>query len=437
MIDGIEISGKGFRQRLGTYLIMMLLVAFTVAGYLTVNAYWVDASRIAKGSVEPLGFPYLKATVLFAYWDNPPSAVGEEPAPRHYTPLFNDGELARIREVSHVTSISIGYSQEGFTKYGHQELLFLEPGSPVLDSLRLVEGRWPVSMYEIAVPLTLSRAGATPGSVLNIIKPDVTVPIDYPMDRMLKYPEDPASVADYTVTGVYEPSSAMISGPVGYLPINRVGSYPELNPKEVTMSWPAPNTMFLGLDDPAKAHDVILYWYALYPDLPETEVHVLPPPKVFWTPDLPEVAISEAAGQVATPLFNNTMHAFLLSAIGIFTAMFTSFLDRRKELGIMKTVGMDDAHTALTVSLEVAFTATLGTVLGIAAATVVTGSYLKGVSGNALAVPGGSILTSAFVALLLLLAATYVPRAMARQGTVLELLYGRSIPIVRKRHSER
>ncbi len=100
----------------------------------------------------------------------------------------------------------------------------------------------------------------------------------------------------------------------------------------------------------------------------------------------------------------------------------------------MKTVGMDDKHTASTVSMEVVFTAALGIVVGIWASSVITNRFLKGISGNALTVPFGAVLVGMAVGALILFAATYVPRAMARQGTVMELLHDRPIPIFRKRH---
>ena len=115
--------------------------------------------------------------------------------------------------------------------------------------------------------------------------------------------------------------------------------------------------------------------------------------------------------------------------------MFLSFLDRRRDLGILKTVGFDNGHTAGTISTEIVIAGALGTILGVLGAYGVTGHLLKGISGNSIAIPWSSLAAGSVLSCLLLIAATYVPRAMARQGTVMELLYGRPIPIYRRRVS--
>lgn len=106
MGDLIDIAGRGFRQKLGTYLVIALLVSLTVAGYLVVSAYSADAANTSTASTEPLDFPYLKAETLFAYWTNPPVTPDEEfPPPRKYAPVYNDEHLAEIAKVSGVLDL--------------------------------------------------------------------------------------------------------------------------------------------------------------------------------------------------------------------------------------------------------------------------------------------------------------------------------------------
>jgi ABC-type antimicrobial peptide transport system permease subunit len=171
----------------------------------------------------------------------------------------------------------------------------------------------------------------------------------------------------------------------------------------------------------------------MYRDFPGADPPLIPPVKVEWSPALPEVMVQIATGEVATPVFTNTATAFGLGAIGIFASMFLSFLDRRRDLGIMKTLGIDNRQTAWIVSVEVVFSGVLGTLLGIVTAAIITGYYLKGISGHSIAIPWTAVVAGAGVSSLILYVATYVPRAMAHQGTVMELLYGRPIPIYRDR----
>ena len=171
-------------------------------------------------------------------------------------------------------------------------------------------------------------------------------------------------------------------------------------------------------------------WTNLYPEMPEAPFPMNPPVKVQWGPDLPENLMRMATSEVATPLFVNTMNAFSLGAIGIFASMFMSFLDRRKELGIMKTVGIDNART-VGCEHEVI----------LRSARHDSRDHRRNCNNNLLyhrnlgerrhyplrntgdrRVLAGAILSRSDIC----------TNAMARQGTVMELLYERSIPLVRK-----
>jgi hypothetical protein len=434
MVDTIEIARKGFRQKMGAYLVMTLLVAFTVGGYLVISSYWKDAFTVSSAAAEPLNFPYVKGTVLYAYWTNPPMAPDEEfPPPRKYAPIFNDVELGRIRELNSVLHLSVALDQKVFSRFGNRELLSIEDGAPLWQAIDLVSGRLPQNPGEILVSQEMAGAGVSPGQALTLKVPPSILPKDYRQDSVIVDVPDPQPLKRLTVTGVYKPFSSMISGFVGYLPVRRVADFPETNPKKIVMDWPVPNTIFLGLADPKRAERVLVDWKGLYRDFPLADPPLIPPVKAEWTPYLPEIMMQMAASEVATPLFTNTANAFGLGAIGIFSSMFVSFLDRRRELGIMKTVGIENSRTAGAVSMETVFAGILGTFLGIIAAVLVTGNYVKGVSGNPIAIPWTAVVAGATVSAFILAAATYIPKAMARQGTVMELLYGRPIPIFRDR----
>lgn len=434
MQDMMELSSRGFRQKLCTYLIMTVLVAFTVAGYLVVTSYWRDAAAVSTATAQPLDFPYAKATVLFAYWTNPPMTADEEfPPPRKYAPVWNDDHLGEIRKIPDILGLSVALEQNAFSRFGSGTLLSLEAGAPMWQDLDLISGSLPQNPSQVLVPSDFVDAGAKIGQELTVKVAEGIMPRLYRKDSTLVDSPDPAPLKRLTVTGVYEPASIMISGLIGYIPVNRVDDYPTTDPKKVTMDWPVPNTVFLHLANPARAGVVLSNWRGLYPEFPGADPPLIPPVKVEWTPDLPELMVLQAVREIATPVSTNTAGAFGLGAIGIFASMFVSFLDRRKDLGIMKTLGIDNSRTAATVSLETVFAGILGTVFGILAATAVTRFYLKGVSGNLISIPWSVILAGGAVSSSILIAATYVPRMMARQGTVMELLHGRAIPIYRQK----
>ena len=257
MPDMIELAVKGMRHKVGAYLALTMLVACTVTGYLVVSSYWKDAGKVATASTKPLDFPYLKATVLFAYWSNPPISADEEfPPPRIYEPVFNDRHLREVASIPGVLDLSVALSQDAFTRFGSSEFLSIEEGAPLWDTLRLVSGRLPQDTGEILVPKTWADAGAVVGQTLTVRIPRPIMPREYRMDGRLAYPPNPEPEKRVTISGVYEPFSSMISGPIGFIRKNRVAAYPEPNPREVTMAWPVPNTIFLHLSDPSKAESV-------------------------------------------------------------------------------------------------------------------------------------------------------------------------------------
>jgi hypothetical protein len=435
MADMLEVAGRGIRHRAGTHIVVSLLVAFTTAGYLIISSYVGDTSRSVTGSVEPLNFPYLKATVLFAYWSNPPYLPGEEfPPPREYKPVFNDAELDRIRGLGGVLDLSVALEQEAFSSFGHRQLVSIEVGAPMWDAINLVEGRLPVGPDEVLVPSDLVALGAAPGRLLTLKVPKPVAPRTFRYDRVLVETPDPEPVKRLTIAGVYRPFSSMVSGFLGYLPVRRVDAYAELDdPSKVTMAWPVPNTIFLHLSDPPTAGSVWSDWIGLYRDLPETRVPVIPPPKICWTPDLPQLMMYRAFSDMADSLFPSTVNAFVLAGLGVFSCLFLSFLDRRRELGILKSVGIDNSHTAWVIATEAVVAGATGTFLGIVAAVILAGRFLIGVSGDPIAIPAGVIAAGIAASTAVLGAATYIPRAMAKQGTALELLHGRPIPIFRHR----
>ena len=58
-------------------------------------------------------------------------------------------------------------------------------------------------------------------------------------------------------------------------------------------------------------------------------------------------------------------------------------------------------------------------------------ALLHGISGNPLHISPGNLILGTVLSALILSGAAYVPRSMAKQGTVIELLHEKHIPIFR------
>ena len=211
---------------------------------------------------------------MVAYLTNPPDPDDPSPPPRIYAPFFSEKELARVQNINGVKQISIAISQHSFSTYGHHELLSVEEGAPLWEGITLIQGRLPKNTGEILAPSFLAERGAAPGQIIELKKPQTILPKSFMQDRFIKDTPDPEPVIAVEIVGVYKPDSPVIAGFIGFTPVNRIDAFADSS--NIYMPWPVPNTVFLKLEDPARAQRVITSWMGLYPN-------VIIPSQEFWT----------------------------------------------------------------------------------------------------------------------------------------------------------
>jgi ABC-type antimicrobial peptide transport system permease subunit len=108
------------------------------------------------------------------------------------------------------------------------------------------------------------------------------------------------------------------------------------------------------------------------------------------------------------------------------------FLDRRREIAVLKAVGFGGTDIAAVFGLEVVYTG----LAGLAVGCLMSYGLLSGWLGRAL--PGAMVVRAAVVTLVVLGLAALLPIAMAGAATVTELLVGRKvIAVFRQRVSTR
>ncbi|MGE5654986.1 MAG: ABC transporter permease [Bacillota bacterium] len=118
----------------------------------------------------------------------------------------------------------------------------------------------------------------------------------------------------------------------------------------------------------------------------------------------------------------------LFMGVGVLTISLITFLERRHELAVLKTIGIANQQIAAMLALEQAIPAALGMGIGYLLARIFGGdaayAQLAGASWRGLVVRG-IVQTSAVV-----FVAAFLPTLTARVATVNQLLYARVIPVV-------
>lgn len=113
--------------------------------------------------------------------------------------------------------------------------------------------------------------------------------------------------------------------------------------------------------------------------------------------------------------------------LAFLTSRMLSFMDGRKTLAILKTAGLKSKEVAGYIAAEALFTPILGTALGLVTGCLALRVLAQRGTGLALST---SVLVAAVSGVIpAMLVGVFVPSRLARVATVIELLFGRSIPL--------
>ncbi len=154
------------------------------------------------------------------------------------------------------------------------------------------------------------------------------------------------------------------------------------------------------------------------------------PEAVIITPDY----VAGQAKQIVSDSFASSMPAIsmlaLLLVLGIGTINMLTFMDSKRELSVLKSLGMRPVEVGSLFLLEAAATTVLGTVAGLVAALVARAfvSTPLAISADGLR----SVLTLVAVSYA---TAVLVPYRLACISTVNELMLDRPIPLLRQTHT--
>jgi hypothetical protein len=224
----------------------------------------------------------------------------------------------------------------------------------------------------------------------------------------------PRLPASFVIAGYYEPADDWLAGPV--LVVDQEQFAAAGRPTVLFMwcahpeSFLAPLTKWVqGRFIPAEVTGMYLAQRGALPLL------LRPDTAQAWGRDL-QRAIYFPAGEAMFLLY-------VFFAVGLFTLMILSFLDRRRHLAVMKTLGLTSTQIALVLYLEVAMVGLCGLAVGGAASAGLLAAARQ-VAGQDLRLSWWIVATgSAFGALSLVLS-VWFPVGLARLATVANLLGG-------------
>ncbi len=149
---------------------------------------------------------------------------------------------------------------------------------------------------------------------------------------------------------------------------------------------------------------------------------------VAWHAETPYYLADTLIRAVSYPGADALRLLYLFVGAGAFTLALLSFLDRRREVAILKAVGVDNRSTALLFLWEIGLAGLVGLLAGgVTAHGLARAGLLWSVP------PWWEQLYGAAVTLLVLTLAVALPVGFASQATVNELLQERRIPLFRQR----
>jgi len=354
-------------------LLLAALMGVTLAGYVLFSFY-MGTGGVARRPV----FPASGLNDVYVAMFSSPRPVGQ---------LRQD--LSKTTAAAAISALGYGTYRQVYTSVGELPFLGLPADSPVWGKL----GVQPPPPGSVLVPEDIAaRAGLSAGASLALV--DATSGRSRPL----------------LVAGTF-------AAPLGIV-----------------------DAMLIQTDNSTTAGNVIFAVTASGPAAPgpavvRTWLESLDP-QILQGPDFLGTMWDRLRAQVTAPGSTVVATIFLFAVLGIMSVLFLSFLDRRPELAILKTIGADATQITAMFVLEISAAAGMGAALGLV--FVAAGRAGLAWLGMPLAGTGLGGLIAAFVRGFLGLAVltavgAALPVALARAATVTELLNDAGVYLIRRR----
>lgn len=403
-------ASRNIRRAWARNLVLVVVLTLAIAGDVLVGLFFTGLESKAESLVPPAP-QKMTLLVLAPDWVNVPSWLS-------WASLAGSFYTSRNFRANY----DIVW-RDCFTPGGRTLALFCDFEDPHLRNLPLA-GRWPYDASEVAIPAPLAEAwGVTLGGKVSLALGD-----------------NPQRAAEFTVTGIFRPETTVTRSEGRF---ERRDVY-----ADATLSFPlfalypggseAPvtriNGSFLDLDErnvPSLERRMRAYLDREYPLQPAAARYAMTKPVFIRSHQGPDQA--QALGRlVFSPGRKALAAGFLFVGTGIFVILLIAFIERKRELAVLKTVGMNNSMVLAMVLAELGAVAAVALVLGSAVAVGVGRSIAQVVEYVPAPTVGAWLWSIAHTAIVLFLA-TLLPLSMARLATVQQLLQNERLYLFRKR----
>lgn len=336
------------------------------------------------------------------------AALAEGPGVRHYEP---------VRRV------------QAFTPWGVRPTLSFVPGSRFLAAaVEVTAGRLPASPGELALPESMA-AGHPVGSTVEftyLLSGSVAARTGNYQNYLGK-----VSVERFTVVGTFRPKLDYLEQPVLYLRPSDP-NVTRLDGRTVSLETTPPNLLLFDVGGEAGVGPLSAWltggrgdgWWD-----DDGHFHLgsrYPVIGMMSRSSPAALADDIVAMDVTFPAAVVTVLVCLFVGAGALGTMLLSFLDRRRELAILKTVGLGGGAISRLLAAEVVIVGAAGAVLGGLVSVAV--SLVFGA-----AVRAGDLIAAGLGGVAVLLASTALPILLARAATVAQLLTGQALRLIYRR----
>ncbi|MCE5195787.1 MAG: hypothetical protein LLG09_01460 [Negativicutes bacterium] len=359
---------------------IFLLVAGSFSLYVLYSGMLSVSAQAGIYRTETLTLPYDLMVLLPA--GEEVKEISALPAPK-----FKREILAYAEEAA---AVSV------YSNHGKQEILGLRENSRFfLDQNKELQGRWLQQSGEVVLPAALARSEQIQlGDSLSVF----TVAEDG-RQRSLSL----------TVVGIFTPNYQEAQPLVMQSDVLRL------------MAKPLANRFIVNYDrDEAELQHLVEWMQTAYPDTP------------FLYANVPSALADSLLQQIFEPGQWLLVLIFLFLGIGVLTVALMTFLERRRELAVLKSIGVSNNQIVISLVIEQGSAGIAGILAGLIIVFQLSG-YISWFSQVDMANLRSYIWQSALFTVFVLAAGIAFPTVLARVATVNQLLFARNIPIITTR----